>query len=108
MPKGPSRKVPPPRSSRLPKMLGESNRGTHSQSTAPSGATRAPVWQSERKAYSAMGGKGDGSAALCSTMARFDARRPPAASPGAGESGRQDQLGGARSRDQEPLSERAA
>ena len=31
-------------------MLGESNRGTHSQSTAPSGAMRAPVWQSDRNA----------------------------------------------------------
>ena len=26
----------------------------------PSGATSAPVWQSERKAYSAIGGNGDG------------------------------------------------
>ena len=25
----------------------------------PSGATRAPVWQSDRNAYSAMGGKGE-------------------------------------------------
>ena len=50
MPKGPSRKAPAPRSSSVPKMLGESNRGTQSQSTAPSGATRAPVWQLERKA----------------------------------------------------------
>ena len=31
-------------------MLGESNRGTQSQSIAPSGATSAPVWQLERKA----------------------------------------------------------
>ena len=31
-------------------MLGASNRGTQSQSIAPSGATRAPVWQLERKA----------------------------------------------------------
>ena len=28
-------------------MLGESNLGTQSQSIAPSGATRAPVWQLE-------------------------------------------------------------
>src|SRR3954452_454774 len=64
MPNGPKRNRPASRSSRLPKMLGESNRGTHSQSTEPSGATRAPVWQSERKAYSAMGGNGEGAAAL--------------------------------------------
>ena len=31
-------------------MLGASNLGTHSQSIDPSGATSAPVWQSERKA----------------------------------------------------------
>ncbi len=31
-------------------MLGTSNLGTQSQSIAPSGATRAPVWQLERKA----------------------------------------------------------
>ena len=46
-------------------MLGASNRGTHSQSIAPSGAISAPVWQSERNAYSAIGGNGDGAAALC-------------------------------------------
>ncbi len=50
MPNGPSRNVPASRSSRLPKTLGESKRGTHSQSTEPSGATSAPVWQSDRKA----------------------------------------------------------
>ena len=65
IPKGPKRKAPAWRSSRVPKMLGESNRGTHSQSIAPSGATRAPVWQFERKAYSAIGGNGEGAAALC-------------------------------------------
>ena len=37
-----------PRSSTEPKTLGESKRGTQSHSIAPSGATRAPVWQSER------------------------------------------------------------
>jgi hypothetical protein len=31
-------------------MLGESKLGTQSQSIAPSGATRAPVWQFERNA----------------------------------------------------------
>src|SRR5262249_52419192 len=45
-------------------MLGESKRGAHSQATPPSGAISAPVWQSERKAKSSMGGKGDGIAAL--------------------------------------------
>ena len=50
MPNGPSRKEPASRSSRLPKMLGESKLGTQSQSTDPSGAIRAPVWQFERKA----------------------------------------------------------
>jgi hypothetical protein len=50
MPNGPSRKKPACRSSKLAKMLGESNRGAHSQSTAPSGATSAPVWQFDRNA----------------------------------------------------------
>src|SRR4051794_41330468 len=45
-------------------MLGASKRGTHSHSIVPSGATSAPVWQSDRNAYSAIGGNGDpGSAA---------------------------------------------
>ena len=65
MPNGPSRNVPASRSSSEPNTLGESKRGTHSQSIAPSGATSAPVWQSERNAYSAIGGNGDGAAALC-------------------------------------------
>ena len=50
IPYGPNRNDPAPRSSRLPNTLGESNAGTHSQSTEPSGATRAPVWQSDRNA----------------------------------------------------------
>ena len=50
MPNGPSRKNPAWRSSRLPKTLGASKAGTQSQSIAPSGATSAPVWQSERNA----------------------------------------------------------
>src|SRR5215510_6238704 len=50
-------------------MLGESKAGTHNQSTAPSGATSAPVWQLERNAYSAIGGNGDGIAALCGIVA---------------------------------------
>ncbi len=64
MPNGPNRNVPASRSSRVPNTLGESNDGTQSQSIAPSGATSAPVWQFERNAYSAIGGKGDGAAAL--------------------------------------------
>src|SRR2546423_1486879 len=64
MPNGPSRKEPPARSSSEPNTLGESKRGTESQSIAPSGATKAPVWQFERNAYSAIGGNGDGAAAL--------------------------------------------
>ena len=50
IPNGASRKKPASRSSRLPKMLGESKAGTQSQSIAPSAATSAPVWQFERKA----------------------------------------------------------
>jgi hypothetical protein len=34
----------------LANTLGASNDGMHSQSTAPSGAMSAPVWQLERKA----------------------------------------------------------
>src|SRR3954449_12787621 len=64
MPNGPSRNEPPARSSSEPNTLGESKRGTQSQSIAPSGATKAPVWQFERNAYSAIGGNGDGAAAL--------------------------------------------
>ena len=61
---GPNRNVPASRSSRLPNTLGASKRGTHNQSTEPSGATSAPVWQSDRKAYSAIGGYGEGTAGL--------------------------------------------
>jgi hypothetical protein len=43
----------------LPKLLALSKRGTHSQSTDPSGATSAPVWQFDRNAYSAIGGNGE-------------------------------------------------
>ena len=64
MPNGAKRKKPASRSSRLPKTLGESKRGMQSQSIAPSGATSAPVWQSDRNAYSAIGGNGEGAAAL--------------------------------------------
>jgi hypothetical protein len=64
MPNGPSLNEPASRSSRDPNTLGESKLGTQSQSSDPSGATSAPVWQFDRKAYSAMGGNGDGAAAL--------------------------------------------
>jgi hypothetical protein len=50
MPYGPNRKEPAPRSRRFPNALGESKAGTHSQSTEPSGATSAPVWQFDRNA----------------------------------------------------------
>ena len=50
IPNGPIRQNPASRSSRLPKTLGESKAGAHSQSTAPSAATSAPVWQLERNA----------------------------------------------------------
>jgi hypothetical protein len=48
----------------VPKTLGESKRGTLSQPIPPSAAMSAPVWQFERNAYSAIGGNGDGAAAL--------------------------------------------
>ncbi len=50
MPKGPRRNDPAWRSSRVPNTLGESKRGTHSQSIEPSGATSAPVWQLDKNA----------------------------------------------------------
>ena len=53
------RNDPAPRSRMAAKMLGESKCGRHSHSIDPSGATSAPVWQSERKAYSPMGGNGE-------------------------------------------------
>src|SRR5690349_1033509 len=92
-------------------MLGESKLGTHSHPIAPSGATSAPVWQLDRNAYVAIGGNGDGAAALwargsavgstavtasptgrASARGRQRARRPPPAptnpartgAPGAG------------------------
>src|SRR6184192_4080687 len=57
-PSGPSRNVPASRSRIAPNTLGESNRGKHSHSTDPFGATRAHVWQSDRKPYSAIAGNG--------------------------------------------------
>src|SRR3954469_11310176 len=53
------RKVPASRSSIAPKTLGPSKRGRHIHSTAPEGATSAQVSQSDRNAYSAIGGKGE-------------------------------------------------
>jgi hypothetical protein len=50
IPNGPSRNEPAWRSSSWPNTLGESKRGTHSQSIEPSGATNALVWQSDRNA----------------------------------------------------------
>ena len=47
---GPSLKNPASRSRRLPKTLGASKLGAQSQSIAPSAATSAPVWQSDRNA----------------------------------------------------------
>src|SRR3954452_24383826 len=70
MPNGPTRKNPAWRSSSVPNTLGESKAGTHSQSIAPSGATSAEVWQFDRNAYSAIGGKGDGGGALLGGDAR--------------------------------------
>src|SRR5262249_49761832 len=55
-PSGPSRNIPASRSRTAPKTLGESNRGRHSHSTDPFGATSAQVSQSERHPYSAIGG----------------------------------------------------
>src|SRR5215467_12824719 len=58
MPNGPKWNDPASRSNRLPKMRGESKLGTQSHSTFPSRAISAPVWQSDRNAYSSMGGNG--------------------------------------------------
>ena len=55
---GPSRKPPAERSSMAPNRLGLSGRGRHIHSTFPLGATRATDSRSDRKAYSAIGGKG--------------------------------------------------
>src|SRR4051812_29852796 len=53
------RNVPASRSSIAPKTLGPSKRGRHIHSTAPLGAISAHVSQSERNAYSAIGGTGE-------------------------------------------------
>src|SRR5215210_4545257 len=53
------RNVPASRSSIAPKTLGPSKRGRHIHSTAPEGATSAHVSQSDRNAYSAIGGNGE-------------------------------------------------
>ena len=56
---GPNRKKPAERSSSVANTLAESARGRHIHSTAPSGAISAVVAQSDRNAYSAMGGYGE-------------------------------------------------
>src|SRR4051795_11179420 len=76
MPYGPSRKPPAPRSSRVPKMLGASKRGTHNHSIVPSGATSAPVWQSDRNAYSLIGGNGDAGASRGGASLKAGQRYP--------------------------------
>src|SRR6476659_2946343 len=62
IPNGARRLLPAWRPRSLPDKLGESKDGTHSQQLAPSVAISAPVWQLERKPYSAIGGNGDGAA----------------------------------------------
>src|SRR3954453_21872707 len=81
---GPSRKLPASRSSSVPNTLGASKRGTQSQSIEPSGATSAPVWQSDRNAYSAIGGNGDGAAALWGRASTVDMRGYSTAAGGSG------------------------
>src|SRR5438132_12733736 len=56
MPAGPNRKLPALRSRIDAKTLGLSGRGRHIHSTRPLGATRQFASQSERNAYSAIGG----------------------------------------------------
>src|SRR5258707_12852750 len=55
-PLGANRKAPDARSRMAAKTLGLSGRGRHIHSTRPLGAMRALTSQSERNAYSAMGG----------------------------------------------------
>src|SRR4051812_50151210 len=81
IPNGPSRKLPAPRSSSEPNTLGASNRGTHSQSIVPSGATSAPVWQSDRNAYWAIGGNGEGGAAPFGRPGFWGGPAPPPPPP---------------------------
>src|ERR1700730_17743134 len=57
-PVGPSRKLPAARSRIAPKTLRPSGRGRQSHSILPAGETRAFTSQSERNAYSAIGGNG--------------------------------------------------
>src|ERR1041385_6374898 len=59
MSSGPSRNPPAPRSRMAPNTLGESMRGRHNHSMFPLAAIRAADSVSERKAYSAIGGKAD-------------------------------------------------
>src|SRR4051794_41261744 len=57
IPDGPTRKRPAPRSSSVPKTLGESRLGRQSHSTLPVGATSAATSPSERNARTAIGGE---------------------------------------------------
>src|SRR5207247_8660934 len=70
---GLNRKLPAARSSMAPNTLRPSGRGRHIHSTRPLGAIRQLTSQSERNAYSEMGGKG---------LPDGDARTSSAASPG--------------------------
>src|SRR5687768_16422805 len=56
---GPKRKPPASRSRIAANTLGASNRGRHNHSTFPLGATSAVTSQSDRKAYSSIGGYGE-------------------------------------------------
>src|SRR3954470_3360771 len=56
---GPNRKPPASRSRIAPKTLGESRRGRPSHSTFPDGAMSAGTPQSDRNAYSRIGGNGE-------------------------------------------------
>src|SRR3954463_10437557 len=51
-------------------MLGPSKCGRHIHSIEPSGATRAPVWQSDRNPYEAIGGKAEPRSATRSAAGR--------------------------------------
>src|SRR5262249_9201796 len=53
-------------------MLGESKLGTQSHSTLPSRAISAPVWQSDRNAYSSMGGNGVSASTVRPRVSRLD------------------------------------
>ena len=66
---GPIRNPPADLSSMAANTEGASGRGGQNHSTLPEGATRALTSQSDKNAYSAMGGNGlpEGSSDLCVT-----------------------------------------